>query len=137
MPCYSTVYAWLRGRSEFAEAMRQARAAQAGWFCDRGWELAMEATPKTAYLTEVRLKQLRWTAGCMAPRVYGAKRPEHEGAQEPTTVLVRTYITVRDPETGRHKVVSLCPNPVTGEMERMDVAGWQPTPPDAVLIPAG
>jgi len=33
--------------------------------------------------------------------------------------------------------VSLCPNPVTGQMERTDVEGWKPTPPDAVVIPAG
>ena len=35
------------------------------------------------------------------------------------------------------KVVSLWPNPVTGEMERTDVAGWRPTPVDAVVMPSG
>ena len=137
MPCFSTVFSWARRFPEFAQMMRDAREAQATWYCDKGWGLAMEATPQTAYLTEVRLKQLRWMAGCMAPRVYGAKRVEPEAARETLTVLVRTFTTETDPATGLRKVVSLCPNPVTGQMERTDVEGWKPTPPDAVVIPAG
>lgn len=137
MPCFSTVYYWARRFPQFAEMMRVAREAQAAWYCDRGWQLAMQATPETAYLTDVRLKQLRWMAGALSPRVYGAKRVEPEAAQEKLTVLVRTFTSERDPQTGEMKVVALCPNPVTGKMEREDVAGWTPTPPDAVLIPNG
>jgi hypothetical protein len=137
MPCFSTVYNWGRRFPEFAQMMRDAREAQAAFYCDRGWALAMAATPQTAYLTDVRLKQLRWMAGCLAPRVYGAKRVEPEAAREVLTTLVRTFIAEVDPVTGKEKVVSLCPNPVTGEVERTDVPGWQPTPADAVVIPAG
>ena len=40
-----------------------------------GWKLAMEATPETAFLTQVRLKQLRWTASVLGPRTHGRLKP--------------------------------------------------------------
>ncbi|HEV2530277.1 hypothetical protein [Phenylobacterium sp.] len=137
MPCLSTLMRWRRRFPEFEEMVQLGMRVRAERMADEGWDMAMAATPETAYLTHVRLGHLRWMAGVMAPRVFGARRPEGEAAQEKLTVLIRTFTSEVDPVTGKMKVVSLCPNPLTGEMERTDVAGWAPTPPDAVIIPAG
>jgi len=137
MPSHATLMRWRRRFPDFEELVQLGMRVRAERMADEGWEMAMAATPETAYLTHVRLGQLRWMAGVMAPRVFGARRPEPEAAQEKLTVLVRTFTSETDPATGKRKVVSLCPNPLTGQMERTDVPGWTPTPPDAVVIPAG
>lgn len=133
MPCFSTLYAWGRKIPEFADMMRAAREAQAHWYCDTGWTLAMQATPDTAYVTDVRLKQLRWTAGCLAPRVYGVKRVEPEAAQEVLTTLIRTFGIKTHPLTGERKVVAYTPNPETMQVECDDdakgTAAWIEEPP--------
>ena len=51
-------------------------------------------------------------------------------------MLIRRFEIETDPETGEEKVVAYCPNPLTGEVECEDVAGWRP-PPGAVLVPGG
>jgi hypothetical protein len=137
MPSMATLMRWRKSFPEFEETVQLGMRVRAERMADEGWEMALAATPETAYLTNVQLGQLRWMAGVMAPRVFGARRPESAAAQETTTVLVRTFTAEKDPVTGKMKVVSLCPNPVTGKMERTDVPGWEPTPPDAVVIPAG
>lgn len=137
MPCLSTLMRWRRAHPEFAELVALGKTVMAERFCDQGWEMAMAATPETAYLTHVRLGQLRWMAGVMAPREFRVKMVEPPAPAETLTMLVRTFVSERDPETGKMKVVSLCPNPVTGQMERTDVAGWRPTPVDAVVMPSG
>ncbi|WP_293677738.1 hypothetical protein [uncultured Phenylobacterium sp.] len=135
MPCFSTVYLWRRTFPEFAEAMRVAREVQAERFCDEGWELAREATPGTAHLTAVRLTQLRWMMGHMAPRNWGPKKPlavEAEGAAEPQEVtLVVKHYKVEEREDGWHRVVALEPNEETGRLERItpEDAPWHPPPP--------
>lgn len=136
MPCLSTLYHWRRRLPEFAETVRAGREAQAERFCDLGWEMACAATPETAYLTHVRLTQLRWMAGVMAPRMVRVKASEPAGARPAMDVLIRTFHAEIDPETGKERVVALCPNPVTGELERVDAPGWRP-PAGAVLIPSG
>jgi hypothetical protein len=135
MPSLSTIFYWRRRIPEFAETVRVAKEIQAERFCDLGWEMVEAATPETAYLTHVRLTQLRWMTGVMAPRVYRLKPVEPAGAREEMKVLFRHFEIEVDPETGKKKVVAWCPNPETGEAEREDVPGWRP-PPGTVSLPA-
>lgn len=135
MPCLSTIFYWRRRIPEFEQSVQIAKSIQAERFCDLGWSLAQEATPETAYLTHVRLAQLRWTAGVMAPRVFRTKPVEPEAPREVQTILYRRFKIEDDPETGERKVVAYCPNPETGEVEREDVPGWRPPP--GLRLPGG
>ena len=74
MPGHSTVYRWRERFPEFAATMRAAREVQAEMFCDEGLEIMRAATPKTAYLAQVQLGHLRWTAAVRAPRRFGRFR---------------------------------------------------------------
>jgi hypothetical protein len=136
MPTYSTVYYWRRKFPEFDRVLRMAREIQAERFCDEGYDLAMGASPETAYLTHVRLTQLRWMAAVRAPRIYKVKPVEPEETEEPLRVLIRTFKMEVDPETGKEKVVSFCPNPDTGQMERDNIPGYV-YPPNSQPLPAG
>ena len=136
MPCHSTIAYWRRAFPDFAETMRVGREIQAERFCEMGWELAQSADPKTAYLTHVRLGQLRWMAGVMAPKVYRQKLSEPEKVREALTVLMRHFEVEVDPKTGQRRVVAWCPNPLTGEAEREDTPGWSP-PPGMLPLPGG
>ena len=133
MPSVSTVQNWRRANGQFAAALRVAREIQAERFCELGWELATEAIPGTAYLTHVRLTQLRWMAGVMAPQTYRLKLQEPE-IQREKTVLVKTFILENDPVTGEKKVIGLIPNPVTGLVERDDDPGWR-RPEGCIVMP--
>ncbi|HLZ73850.1 hypothetical protein [Phenylobacterium sp.] len=136
MPCHSTIFYWRRAFPDFAETVRTAREIQAERFCEMGWDLASSATPKTAYLTQVRLGQLRWMAGAMAPKAYRQKLSEPEKPREVQTILFRHFEVQVDPETGKRKVVAFCPNPLTGEVEREDTPGWR-APPGMLPLPGG
>jgi hypothetical protein len=128
MPCLSTIFHWRRRIPDFEQVVQLGKRIQAERFCDMGWELAMEATPETAYLTSVRLAQLRWTAGAMAPRVYRLKPVEPETPAEVKRMLFRHFEIEVDEETGARKVVAYCPNPETGKAEREDDPDWRPPP---------
>jgi hypothetical protein len=136
MPSLSTIFYWRRKIPGFAETVRVAKEIQAERFCDLGWEMVEAASPETAYLTHVRLTQLRWMTGVMAPRVYRLKPVEPAGEREELKVLIRRFTIEEDPETGTRKVVAWCPNPETGVVEREDAPGWRP-PDGAVSIPGG
>jgi len=136
MPSLSTLFYWRKRFAEFEGAVQVAMRIRAERFCDLGWELAMEATPETAYLTHVRLAQLRWTAGVMAPRHFRTKLAEPEKQPEVRTILFRHFQREEDPVTGEVKVVAYCPNPETGRMEREDTPGWRP-PPGCGRLPGG
>ena len=136
MPAISTVSYWRRAFPDFAETMRVAREIQAERFCELGWELAGGAEPETAYLTHVRLTQLRWMAGAMAPKAYRVKLVEPERPRETQTVLYRHFEIEVNKATGEREVIAWCPNPETGEAEREDTPGWRP-PPGAVRLPGG
>lgn len=125
MPSLSTIFNWRRRFAEFEAAVQLAMRIRAERFCDLGWELAMEATPETAFLTQVRLTQLRWTAGTMAPRTFRAKQAEPELPRETRTILFRHFGVEVDPQTGEKKVVAWCPNPHTMEVECEDAPGWR------------
>jgi len=93
MPSASTVTLWRKRRPEFAEAMALAGQVQAERFCEMGWEIASAVTPETAYATRVKLEQLRWTAGVLAPARFGRFKPVTAEAQaadsEPNEVVFR------------------------------------------------
>jgi hypothetical protein len=128
MPSRSTVHYWRRQFQRFADEMRRAREIQAEHFCDLGMEMAEQATPETAYLTHVRLNQLRWTAGVLSPRHVRTKLVEPVGPVEENRVLWRHFRTVPDEVTGKLKVVTYWPNPDTGMLERGDYPGYTPPP---------
>lgn len=133
MPGFSSVYRWRRAFPEFAEAMRIAREVQAERFCDIGMEIADAVTPETAHATRVRLAQLRWTAGVMAPARFGRMKPmEPERPPEPEVVLLLSHFRVEErKEDGAVRVVKFRPDPSSGQVVRetpLD-APWQPSPP--------
>jgi hypothetical protein len=136
MPCLSTIFYWRRRIPEFEETVRVAKEIQAERLADLGWEMVQAATPETAYLAHVRLTQLRWMTGVMAPRVYRLKPVEPATPPQVTKILFRHFKVEEDEATGQKKVVAYCPNPYTGEVECEDVPGWRP-PPDAVRMPGG
>jgi len=114
MPSVSTVNYWRREHPEFAQAMRVARETQAEAFCATGWDLASEATPETAYLTQVRLGQLRWTASVLAPRSFGRLKPAEPPVEPRTeTVLFRHFQVETHPQTGQRRVVGYTPDPAS------------------------
>jgi hypothetical protein len=135
MPSISTVYYWRRALPEFNETLAVAREIQAEGLRDLGWEMAQAATPENAYLTHVRLTQLRWMTGTMAPKIYRTKPVEPEVPRQTLNVLFRHFKVETDPITGKDKVVGYCPNPETGEVEREDAPGWR-APPGSQPLPA-
>jgi len=108
MPVASTVYRWLAERSEFREAVALARQIQGDRLAEAGQRLAEAATPETAYLTDVRLKHLRWFAAKLWPRRYGPVRAlalealdgeDAEGGGGMTVVVKKFTL---DPETNTY-----------------------------------
>ena len=97
LPVPSTVYRWMAKHEDFREAVGLAREIAAEGFFEKGWELAEGATPETAYLTDVKLKHLRWHAGKLSPRKYGALRPQDppppadDDDRNNLTVIVKKY----------------------------------------------
>ncbi|MFL5294972.1 MAG: hypothetical protein ACJ798_01190 [Phenylobacterium sp.] len=126
MPSLSSIFRWRHYEPAFADALHIAKAAMAERFSDLGWTLAMEATPETAYLTQVRLKQLRWTCAIMSPGTHGklkaldAPRPE-----EVTNFTLTTFQTEVNPETGQVRGVALYFDPETGVVERRPSGEWE------------
>jgi hypothetical protein len=82
MPGYSTVQRWIRENQEFREAMATARDLHAERAFERGREICEGVTPKTAQAAKVQLAHLRWEAGRLAPRKYGAIRPVEAPAED-------------------------------------------------------
>ncbi|WP_414694231.1 hypothetical protein [Phenylobacterium sp.] len=130
MPSLRTIYRWKAGHPEFAEDMRLAREALAERFSDLGWKMALEATPETAFLTQVRLKQLRWTAAVLGPRTH-ARLKAYAPPEPPdvTTILFRHFKIEKHSETGRHRVVAYTPDPDTMRPVRTSEGEWT-TPVD-------
>jgi hypothetical protein len=134
MPAASTVYRWMAAEAEFREAVGLARQIQSDRLAEQGLALAEAATPETAYLTDVRLKHLRWFIVKLWPRKYGpvkslaldalagladAEAPEGEGL----TVIVKKYTQApegEDAPEGRRYAPSAEPGKV---LYRIDGAG--------------
>src|SRR5258706_377751 len=62
-------------RVGWSVAVGLARDIQGLRLAELGWEDACAVTPQTAYATRVKLEHLRWYAGKLAPRKYGALTP--------------------------------------------------------------
>jgi hypothetical protein len=97
LPSSSTVYRWMAEIEEFRAAVGLAREIAAEMYFEKGWELAEGAMPETAYLTDVKLKHLRWHAGKLSPRKYGTLRPQDppppadDDDRNNLTVVVKKY----------------------------------------------
>ena len=103
MPGYSTVFKWLAEVDEFREAVMLARDIQGVRLAELGWEEACGATPETAFLTRVRLEHLRWYAGKLSPRKYGAVKPappELPEEERSMTVVLRRFTDAPVPGLG-------------------------------------
>jgi hypothetical protein len=125
MPGLRTIYRWRADHAEFDEAMRQAREALAERFSDLGWQMAQEATPETAYLTWVRLGQLRWTAALLGPRTHGKlKASEPPKVREVDEYLFKHFKIEEHPETGWHRVATYAPDPDTNLPIRIREGPW-------------
>jgi len=138
MPCVSTLHHWKSHFPKFGEAVRLAKEIQAEAACDQAFEWIEAATPKTAYLTHIKLAHIRWWTGVTAPKTYRAKPAEPEKAPEVRTVLMRHFAVEVNPETGEAEVVAYCPNPITRQLEREDAPGWiQPGDANTFSMPGG
>jgi hypothetical protein len=135
MPATATIFKWRNRFPEFEELVQLGMRVRAERMADDGWDMAMAATPETAYVTQVRLAHLRWMTGVMAPRQFRPKlvEPPH---QEVQTILVRSFGVKIHPVTGEKKVVAYTPNPRTMTVECDDkekgVADWIEEPPGPV-----
>ena len=126
MPSGRTILLWRRVHPEFGEAVRLAREMVAERLSDLGWKMALEATPETAYLTHVRLTQLRWQTRVLSPQTHGAFKPvEAPAPREVTSILFRHFTIEENPDNPKqHRVVAWTPNPDTMEPERNKDGPW-------------
>ena len=129
MPSLRTIFRWAQREGEFAEALAVAKLAMAERFAQMGWTLAMEATPETAYLTQVRLKQLRWTCAILSPTTYGRLKAAEPPAppREPTTICYRRFYIEKHPDypaVKQHRVVGYAPDPGTNQAVRDSEGPW-------------
>jgi hypothetical protein len=130
MPSMGSLFYWRKTHPEFGEALRLAREALAERFSDMGWRMAMEATPETAYLTRVRLGQLRWNAAILSPRTHARLKPADLPEESRVTVVrIRHFQVEVHPETGQHRVVAYTPDPQTMRPVRTSEGEWT-TPAD-------
>jgi hypothetical protein len=114
MPSMGSLFYWRKSHPEFNESLRTAREALAERFSDLGWRMAQEATPQTAYVTRVRLGQLRWTAAILSPRTHARLRPaEPPKEREVHEVLFRKFEIEIHPDTGQHRVIAYHADPDT------------------------
>ena len=81
MPGDSTVWGWLRRRTDFQENYARARILQAHRRMDEVWEIAQQATAKTTNLARVRIEAARWQASRLAPKRYGLRAEVSESVE--------------------------------------------------------
>jgi hypothetical protein len=92
MPSQSMVYRWLDKIPGFREKYAQARVMQAHTLAEQAAQMASGkfelADPAFARL---QLDAIKWTAGKLAPRVYGEKLDLNVGGQDggPLTTVIR------------------------------------------------
>jgi hypothetical protein len=146
MPSLATVYYWRTRHPEFGDAVMLARQVQAEQLCDEGLDVARAVTPKTAFATDVMLKQFRWTAGALAPARFGRfKLVTQEDVAEteiaaPAPAEKEVIFTVRhfrkeEQPDGTVKVVAYIRDSRSGELRREhpeDAAPTDPPPPERV-----
>lgn len=86
MPSLSTVYRWLERHEAFAQAYGQARKIQADRLFDATRKIAEGATAASWRRDKLLIDTLRWQAGKLAPKRYGAQ-PDLEGRGDGKPVL--------------------------------------------------
>jgi len=107
MPCYGTIYGWLKRHADFLAAYVEARQIQADFLFDEAREVALGATPKTVWADRLRFDTIRWMTARMAPKKYcerlvvdaevSARRAEAAAAdpeRAPMTVIVKRFCDV-------------------------------------------
>jgi hypothetical protein len=124
MPSLRTLFRWKADHSDFADDLHLAREALAERLADLGWTMALEATQETAYLTHVRLGQLRWTASVLGPRTHGKLKPT--ALPEPPTVsaVLFRHFSIEENAQGQRRVVSYSPDPDTNLPVRESEGAW-------------
>ena len=91
---------------------RRGRGWPSGWATWAGrWPWGRRR--ETAYLTQVQLGQLRWTAAVLGPRTHGPDeaRWAAPGAWEVQTIRFRHFEIEVNAATGQHRVVGWTPDP--------------------------
>jgi hypothetical protein len=136
LPSLRTVMRWRESEPEFAEDLRQARAGLAERLSDLGWRMALEATPETAYLTRVRLGQLRWTASVLGPRTHGRLKATEPPEPPQVTVVRYRHFKIEENAKGQQRVVSWTPDHQTLKPVRDREGEWT-DPIDPVAKAAG
>lgn len=134
MPAFFTILHWQRRSAEFAEAVALARQAQAERLADLGWEMALAATPETAYLTRVRLGQLRWAAAIKSPRTHGRQKAADLPAPPPPAaepILLKHFVVETHPQTGQRRVITYLPDPGANRLARIAEGPWTELPAPA------
>ena len=134
MPGYSTVYRWRDQQPAFRAMLGRARAVQAEMACDRGLDIVDEVEPGNAYACKVKLEQLRWTAGTLAPERFGRHRAVEAEVltppPEPPAIMIRHFTMEEREEDGAIRVVGWSRDPETNQPVRVTPldAPWT-TPP--------
>jgi hypothetical protein len=135
MPGYSTYFRWQNQFPEFRRAVALAREICALRLAEEGWEDACAVTPATAFATRVKLEHLRWYAGKLAPRRYGAlKAMEADlgGAARGKVLHVYTKKFGGDENDGEGRWREAPARHVSSSMETPD-GEWVSLPPPAAV----
>ena len=140
MPGHSTVYRWRDEQPDFARALERARQVVAERLFDLGWEIARAVTPADVQATRVKLTQLRWMAGAMAPSRFGRFKAvaseaetvwETEAPANPREVRIEVRrFGVDTREDGAQRMFEYRRDPVTNLLTRPDECPpWGPPNP--------
>lgn len=70
MPCYGTVYGWLKRHPAFEEMYVEAREAQAEYLFDEARDVALAASPATVAMARLQFDVIRWQAARLSPKKY-------------------------------------------------------------------
>lgn len=70
MPCYGTVYKWLKHAPEFEEMYVQARQIMGDYLFDEARDVAKAATPEGVWVSRLQFDVIRWQTARLAPRKY-------------------------------------------------------------------
>lgn len=65
MPTHTTIYRWLKSRTGFADAYREARRMQADLLFDLAWLIARQASEDTVRTSKLMVDTIRWRCSRM------------------------------------------------------------------------
>lgn len=129
MPAMWTIMHWQRRSADFADALLLAKQARAERLADAGWDLALAATPDTAFLTHVRLSHLRWKVAIMSPKTHGRMKPTDPPAPPKETHFAFKHFKLEEhPQTGLVRVVTYLPDTETRQPRRDSAGPWSRKP---------